>query len=123
VETSARFAAALRPAAAASCNVWQRAQPPSHPRARKFWLSSLRNRLDLTEGSVRESSREPSATRRERRGSIELIERQSDVAERHGELIRDMPLQLRQLVKTVEEIQDKKHDAEQHDAAANEAMT
>ncbi len=43
--TSARFAAAWRPAAAVSCNAWRRRQPPCRPRARTSWPGFPRNRL------------------------------------------------------------------------------
>src|SRR5258708_116226 len=48
---------------------------------------------------------------------------QSDVAERHRDLIGGMPIQLCELIEAVEEIQGQKADAEQLDAAANQAMT
>jgi hypothetical protein len=54
---------------------------------------------------------------------LDQPDRQGDVTKRHDDLVRDMPVQLGKLVKTVEEIQDQKDNAEQHDAAANEAMT
>src|SRR5258707_13215290 len=53
---------------------------------------------------------------------LDQSNRQDDVADRHRDLIHGMPIQLCKFVKTVKKIQDKKDNAEQFDAAADETV-
>src|SRR5207302_2684900 len=57
-------------------------------------------------------------------GEDELNEphREGDVKDRHQDLVGNMPIELGELVQTVDKIQQQENDAEQHDAAADEAM-
>src|SRR6202011_4359493 len=58
-----------------------------------------------------------------RQDQLDQPDRQRDVAERHHDLIRSMPIQPCKLAETVEEIQDQEDNAKQHDAAADQAVT
>src|SRR5674476_778450 len=101
----ARFAGASRPAMAVSCNAWRRG-PPRFPRhARMSWLSSPRNNPKYTQAAKREDQ-------------LDQAHRQSEVAERHHDLVRGMPVQLCELIEAVEKIEHEKDYAKQLDAAA-----
>src|SRR5207248_1450424 len=45
-----------------------------------------------------------------------------DIKDRHHDLVRNMPIELGELVQTVDKIQQQENDAEQHDAAADETV-
>jgi len=45
-----------------------------------------------------------------------------DIEDRHQGLVRNMPIELGELVEAVDEVQQQQNDAEQHDAAADETM-